>query len=162
MFATVELRFGAGTRKAWRVNAAYSIVQFVRELGEQYAPVMTKTQANASFEIGRLIDNSNGSAVYIFLAAFDSLAGSAFRFEFTDSTVYCKSMEAAVPEATRAADQFGRDIRIYSDGVTAGADEPVSVEQQGGESEGSSGSDSKLWAFGVVAAVGTRRSMCSV
>lgn len=134
-------------------------MQFVKGLGDQYAPAMTKTQANASFEIGRLVDNSNGSAVYIFLAAFDSLSGSQFRFEFTDSTLYCKSMEAAVPEATRAAEQFGRDIRIYSDGVTAGADEPVAVEQPDGASEGAGGSDSKLWAFGVVAGVGMRRSM---
>lgn len=137
------------------------MLQFVRELGDQYAPVMTQMQTNASFETGKLIDNANGSAVYIFLAAFDSLEGSQFRFEFTDSTVYCKSMDAAVPEATRAAEEFGRDVRIYSEGVTADADEPVSVEQVDGENGGSSGSDSKLWAFGVVAGVGTRRPMFS-
>lgn len=130
-------------------------MQFVRGLSDQFAPLMTQRQANASFETGKLVDNANGTAVYVFLLAFDSLSGPQIRFEFTDSTMYCKSMEAAVPDAIVAAEQFGPEVRMYSAAASTAADAPVApgVLEAGGDE----GSDSKLWAFGVVAGVGAFR-----
>lgn len=130
-------------------------LQVVKELGDQYAPALTAVQSNASFETGRLIDNANGSAVYIFLAAFDSLKGPQFRYEVTDSTMYCKSMNASVPDAIQAANEFGPDVVLYSLDVSSqssGLDK--SLEDSQGVEGSNGGSDSKLWAFGVVAGVG--------
>eukprot|EP00892_Ulva_mutabilis_P011203 jgi/Ulvmu1/8455/UM043_0035.1 len=147
-FPDTNLVFGTVHVISWS-TIGMQTCQVVKDLGDKYAPSLSKLQTNASFETGKLVENASGSAVYIFLTAFDSLAGPQYRYEITESTMYCKDADAAVPEAVRVAQEAGPEIRLYSEDVNI---EPEQPNQQV-QTDQSGSSDSKLWAFGVVAGV---------
>jgi hypothetical protein len=101
------------------------LVQFVTDLSDRYARILSSSQPNSSFELGELISNGEGSAVHMFLAAFDSLAGPQVRFISLNTTAYCGQKDSAVPMAVEVARRNGAVVKISSnrsqDAVSEGA-----------------------------------------
>lgn len=122
-----------------------SVLQFVLDLNEQYAPTLAGLQQNASFDVGELVEVGSSAAVHIFSSAFDSLLGPQFRYEIYDSTAYCGTAADVVPSAQQLATANGPDV--IADSTVAGGNNvaeqlpsaPGSVEGAGGEVVGSSG-----------------------
>lgn len=93
--------------------------------------------------------NGADAAVHIFQANFDSLLGPQFRYEIVDSTAYCGSREAAVPEAVRRSEDEPKEILLYSPQAEQTAPE-VAPQRK----DGDGGGDDDVWVFGLIAAIG--------
>jgi hypothetical protein len=125
------------------------VLQFVEDLGDSYAGVLSKSQPNSTFLLGETVRLDGSSAVYMFYVAFDSLAGPQVRFIHQNTTVYCGGL-TAVTEATSIALRNGPVVTQSSEGY---ADLQAGTGATGGSAASGEGKQDKAPVWFIIVAV---------
>lgn len=87
-------------------------MQFVTDLNDKYARILSASQNNATFEVGELVSRPEGSAVHMFQVSFEF--NHEVRFELQNTTAYCGGHTQAVAAAQKLAFENGPVVELSS------------------------------------------------